>query len=155
MSRPKTGSPTGPIAVEIRGPEDSSLVSLFDREPSLERVLGRAGFESKEGAVASSFQTVIVHGSVVEWVGGPTKDSVRICPMEARKRLALGLKIDINHAGLDELTAVPGLSRRRAERLIRYRLEYGAIGQLEELTTKRVLGVETVRRIRPFVECVL
>jgi len=106
-------------------------------------------------AAPNGLQAVIAHASAVELAGGVNMDSIFIYPMEPRKRLALGLKIDINHAGPDELAAVPGLSGRRADKIIRYRSEHGTIRQLEELLTKRVLGAETIRRIRPFVKCVL
>ena len=53
------------------------------------------------------------------------------------------------------VTAVPGLSAGQADKILRYREESGAVGQLEELVEKRVLSAKTIHRIRPFVECAL
>ena len=153
--RPEDNSAIAPTAIEIRSPADSSEVVLFSRKPSLDGVLGRDGFESMRGNVASGSGEVIAHGSTVELAGTVPNGSVSIYPMEAHKRLALGLKIDINHADLAELTAVPGLSDRRAGRIVRYREERGTIGQLEELVEKRVLNEKTMHRIRIFIKCAL
>lgn len=59
--------------------------------------------------------------------------------MSAGKRLALGLKVDVNRASVADLASLPGIGPKLAERIVAERAAHGAFGSLEELT--RVEGV--------------
>jgi len=120
-------------------------------------VVGSDGSGSWTGSshLSAAGPIAVEIGETMEPLEGLTGDSASTHPVDTRKRLALGMRIDINHAGSEELTAVPGLTRRRADRIIQYRATCGPIRQIEQLATEHVLGAETVRRIRPFVTCVL
>jgi DNA uptake protein ComE-like DNA-binding protein len=57
------------------------------------------------------------------------------------------VKVDINQAGLDELTKLPGITPALAERIAQHR----PYRKLDDLVTRRVLGKKQFARIREFV----
>jgi len=56
-------------------------------------------------------------------------------------------KVDINQAGLEELTRLPGITSVLAERIAQHR----PYRKLDDLVTRRVLGKKQFARIREFV----
>ncbi|HSB81062.1 MAG TPA: helix-hairpin-helix domain-containing protein [Candidatus Methylomirabilis sp.] len=56
-------------------------------------------------------------------------------------------KLDINAAGIDELTRLPGVTPQLAEQIIRNR----PYRKLDDLITRKVLGKKQFARIREFV----
>jgi DNA uptake protein ComE-like DNA-binding protein len=70
------------------------------------------------------------------WEAAP--DSVQVSPQT---------KVDINQAGLEELTKLPGITTALAERIARYR----PYRKLDDLVTRKVLGKKQFARIREYV----
>jgi len=56
-------------------------------------------------------------------------------------------KVDINQAGLEELTRLPGITPAIAERIAQHR----PYRKLDDLVTRNVLGKKQFARIREFV----
>ncbi len=70
------------------------------------------------------------------------------------ERLVLGLPLDPNTAGTRELAYVPGLSRRLAAEVVRYRQAHGRFETVEDLLAVKGIGPKRLERARPhlFVE---
>lgn len=60
--------------------------------------------------------------------------AVTIGEMSAAKRLALGLRIDLNLASEGDLSLVPGIGNRMAAQIVRLRLKNGEFHDLSDLT---------------------
>jgi competence protein ComEA len=56
-------------------------------------------------------------------------------------------QIDLNHAGPEELTALPGVGKSMAERIVAGR----PYNEIEEILQVQGLGERTLERIRPFI----
>ncbi len=65
------------------------------------------------------------------------------------ERLALGLPIDPNAAGLRELAFVPGLSRHLADQVVRGREINGRYERVEDLGLGRGIGVKRLASASP------
>ncbi len=65
------------------------------------------------------------------------------------ERLALGLPIDPNTAGVRELAHVPGLSRKLAEAVVRSRQEEGPFLAIDDLLRVRGIGPKRLAQARP------
>lgn len=61
-------------------------------------------------------------------------------------------KININKAGLEELTGLPGIGPVLAGRIIAYREEHGVFALIEDLRNVRGIGAVRLEQIRPLLE---
>lgn len=60
------------------------------------------------------------------------------------------MRIDINRAGVAELTVLPGIGRTRAEAIVLHRVRRGPFGSVEELAEVDGCGSGTADAVRPF-----
>lgn len=63
----------------------------------------------------------------------------------------LGEKVNINTAGIDRLTAVPGIGAKTAERIKQYREENGGFSRLEDLKKVKGIGSKNFEKIKPHI----
>lgn len=59
-----------------------------------------------------------------------------------------GGKVNINSAGVDELSELPGIGPAYAQRIVDYRKEYGPFKTIEDLLNVRGIGDRTFEKIR-------
>ena len=60
-------------------------------------------------------------------------------------------RIDLNHAGLDELSALPGIGEAKAIAIIDFREKYGLFENIKELLYVPGIGESTFSRIENFI----
>ena len=60
--------------------------------------------------------------------------------------------VDINIADAETIARICGIEAELAERIVRYRLEYGPFASEDELTLVSGIGSNTLGKLRPFVE---
>jgi competence protein ComEA len=63
-----------------------------------------------------------------------------------------GQRLDINRASAEELTLIPGIGPKLAERIVEVRARRGRFESLAELRAVRGLGPKIWLRVEPFVE---
>jgi len=61
------------------------------------------------------------------------------------------LKVDLNHAGVEELVRLPGVGEVVAKRIVSYREENGAFQAKEELMNVRGIGEKTYLKLEPYL----
>ncbi len=71
-------------------------------------------------------------------------------PQEAVQKLAA--KVNINTAGVDQLTTVPGIGPKTAEAIIAYRKAHGAFASLDDLTKVKGIGPKKLVKMKPFLK---
>lgn len=60
-------------------------------------------------------------------------------------------KININKAGADLLSTIPGIGEKRAEDIIAYREENGGFDTIEDIMKIRGIGVKTFENIKNYI----
>ena len=68
--------------------------------------------------------------------------------VRAGKRLLLGQKIDLNHAGFSELVALPGIGPSLAQRIMRDRERKGLYLTIQDLIRVKGIGPKKMQKIR-------
>ena len=61
------------------------------------------------------------------------------------------ITININTAGKDELVLLPNVGPVTAERIIRYREDYGLFDPIDDLTRVKGIGPKTLEKLKAFV----
>jgi|Deesub1362B_J571_1020462.scaffolds.fasta_scaffold00104_24 competence protein ComEA len=61
-------------------------------------------------------------------------------------------KKDINRATVEELMAIKGIGRKRAESIVKYIRKKGGISRMDELLQLRGIGEKTLNRLKRFYE---
>jgi len=59
--------------------------------------------------------------------------------------------VNINEAGLEELTRLPGIGATLAERIIDYRHTHGPFKEIEEITRVRGIGPKKFNKMKEFL----
>jgi competence ComEA-like helix-hairpin-helix protein len=59
--------------------------------------------------------------------------------------------IDLNTATARQLTGLPQVGPKTAERIVTYRATHGAFGQVADLTNVKGIGPKTLEKLRPFI----
>ena len=62
-------------------------------------------------------------------------------------------KVDVNHASINELTRLPGIGQKIAEKIIAYRRTQGRFQLVEDLSRIKGLSKRKLDNLRPYVDC--
>jgi competence protein ComEA len=71
--------------------------------------------------------------------------------MDAAKRVALGIPIDLNRSSLEELGLVPGIGKATAERILERRSLAGPFRGIDELMEVRGIKEKRLEKLRPYL----
>jgi competence protein ComEA len=146
-----TDERSGPIAVVLEGGSMADGV-YFLAPGTTRRVFGeRIGVPADAWRRGSCPDRVLATGTAVRWSGPGSGEMPRFRSLEAARRLALGLPIDVNRSKDWELALVPGIGPKTAERIVRFRENRGRLRRLEDL--KGIPGIKEKRLValRPYL----
>lgn len=65
---------------------------------------------------------------------------------------APGARVNVNRAGVEELTAVPGIGPALAQRIVEYRQQAGGFSQVEDLLGVRGIGPAKLAQVKEYLE---
>ncbi len=71
--------------------------------------------------------------------------------MRASWRLIWGIKLDLNHASVDDLALLEGVGPKMAGAIVAYRDEHGPFSAPDELAQVRGIGPATARKLEAFL----
>ena len=77
---------------------------------------------------------------------GPAADDA-----SKKSAAAAELRVNVNTATSEELTALPGIGDTIAARIVTYRKKNGSFGKIEELMNVKGIGEKTFLRLQPHV----
>lgn len=137
----------GTIAVEIAGDPASEGIYFLPEKTTLGKFRAM-GIVPETGESDGVEDELISDGSVVEISG---KGDVKIRKMTVARRLALGLPIDINRASEEDIVLVPGIGEETAHRIIQLRKQRGAFRELSELTALPGIKKKRLDRLRKYL----
>jgi len=140
------------IFVLITGEVKNPGVYAFEREPSLEELIGRAGgptpklFRGQGDQYPYFTQGTSVH---VSSENGYAQVSTGSLP--AAYRVTLRVPISLNTATQEELESIPNIGPSLAQNIITYRSLYGPFRAVEEIKSVPGMGELRYRRIKPYI----
>jgi competence protein ComEA len=126
------------IAVEIA--KDYQVQGIYFLEPgtSANKLLQMANFKS-----SSDKDFYLSNGIIINIYSKSADNKFTVSEMDAAKRLALGMPLDINKANKDELILINGIGEKTATNIIELREKKGRFKKIEELT--QIRGIKEKR----------
>ncbi len=102
---------------------------------------------SEEGAVLESVSTSETESATSQSNEGTTSVTAFTAVESTAANVAAG-KVNINTAGLAELTTLTGIGDVKGQAIIDYRTEHGPFASVDELTNVSGIGDKTLAKIR-------
>lgn len=118
-----------------------------ERTADVDQVLSRARLGRCAGAAKGRVRV----GQLVLVEQAGQRCSVTVQALPARLALTLGLRLDLNRAGEQQLQALPRIGPALARRIVDDRDRRGPFEGLEDLQRVRGIGPKTVELLRPLV----
>jgi len=143
------------VFIQVVGKVTSPGIYCFDQGITVGQALARAG-----GPLSP-----LSHGDELTWAKVQTLNGRRIQVITEPRgvnvlkmgwmavpiRLALGVPLDINQASAADLTQVPGINDKLADKIVALRVRRGRFSKLENLCEVKGIGPATVRRLKPYL----
>jgi len=120
------------IAVEITKNDQAVGIYFLEQETSASKLLQMANFKD-----LSDNDYYLKNGIKININSQSTDNKFTVSEMDAAKKLALGIGLDINKANKDELILINGIGEKTAMNIIELREEIGGFKKMEELTQIR------------------
>jgi competence ComEA-like helix-hairpin-helix protein len=93
-----------------------------------------------------------------EFASAPARDAAdsgfvtaRRAPLGARQKFLLGQRVDVNRAGVDEISSLPGISDAVARAVVAERERSGGFRRAEDLLRVRGIKERRLKKILPFL----
>ncbi len=137
------------ITVELAGDRDHGGVYFLPHGATIRDLFREAGVDDIAGFRGTDLAGVVRFGDRVSC--DTARYRVTIGDMSASARLALGMPIDLNKATLEELVLIPGIGRKTASKIVRFREEKGAFPEVDVLKRIEGLGEKKYDRIKGYL----
>lgn len=139
-------SGTDTIVIEVV--EEDGVSGIFFVEPgtSLKQLFSQLQFNK---VIIKDIQ--LQNGMKVRLVPEGDHQGIAVERMEAPKRLALGLPLDINLASQDDLMLIPGVGEVSSANIVAWRKKIGQFEKLEQLTDIKGIKEKKLSKLRPYL----
>src|SRR5262245_333452 len=96
--------------------------------------------------------TLLVLGVAGLVIAGPVAaDAAKTTPATRTAKTAPATKINLNSASAEQLSTVPGLGPKLAERIVEHRQKEGAFRSVQELMNVKGVGEKNLARIQGYL----
>ena len=142
--------------IQVAGKVKSPGIYCFNQGVTLGQALARAGgalspLSHGDELIWTKVQKL--NGRRIQIITEPSGVNVlKLRWMAVPVRLALGVPLDINKASVADLTQVPGINDKLADRIVALRLRRGGFSKLDNLCEVKGIGPATVNRLRPYLK---
>jgi competence protein ComEA len=139
--------------VEVTGAVRDPGIYTFSQSPTARQAIKQAGgIHGNPSFSDMTWSKTLQSGAHIEAKAfSQTSVKVFLSQMDVTKRLVLGIPVDLNQAGLDELAIVPGISRRLARRIIGFRESGNGFKTWHDLMGVRGVGPRNMQGFRDYL----
>ena len=140
------------VIIEVLGAVDAPGIYFFSSPPSVVNVCAAAGVDQKVLNKAEKLHGQLVSGGCSLLLEA-RDESLDYCvkPMEAGKRLALGVPLDLNRVSADDLIALPGVGPETAAAIVEFRDRNGPFSAINQLDAVKGIGTKRLRELRKYL----
>jgi competence protein ComEA len=139
----------GTVAVELAGDSGRNGIYCVPRGTPVAAFLDLAGIRREAAGKTLPGPSILDRPATVSV--SKTSDRVETRPMDAAKRFALGIPIDVNRSSREELVLVPGIGEATAERILDRRSRAGSFRTPDDLLQVKGIGEKRLEKLRPYL----
>lgn len=147
---------TGPdyqYVIEVKGDVTNPGIYIFDKPPAAyQAIQSAAGPIDKHRLLFHMPDNTLDTGTRLE-LRGVTGDCAElvITSISSGKRLVLGIPIELNKAGVEDLAIIPGIAHGLAQRIVEFRELNGPFKTYNELRRVKGIGPKNIERFRSYL----
>lgn len=140
-------------AVEVTGAVREPGIYTFNHSPTAGQAIEKAGGIPGNRSISHITRSnTLQSGTHIEAKAlSPASVKLLLSRMDVTKRLVLGIPVDANQAGIDELAIVPGISHSLARRIVEFRDSHGPFRTWNDLRCVKGVGPKNVERFRSYL----
>ncbi|MBW2630992.1 MAG: helix-hairpin-helix domain-containing protein [Deltaproteobacteria bacterium] len=135
------------IVVELAGDENYGGIYFLSQRATVHDLFRKAGLDDIAGFKNIDLDRVLHSGDMI--VCDRTRYLVTLGDVAASVRLAFGMPVDLNKATVKELMLIPGIGRKTAAKIIRFRKEKKRFSEVD--TLKRIIREKRYNRIKDYL----
>ena len=134
------------LIVEVAAVNGESGIYFVEPGASMNQMFSQIGLK---GIISENIK--IQNGMRVRLIPEGDQTGIVIEKMEAAKRLAMGLPLDVNLASMDELTLIPGVGNQLAADIVARREESGRFEEIDQLIRIDGIKEKKLSKLRPYL----
>lgn len=119
---------------------------FFDEPQDIEKILSHFGITTKN----TEKHQPIPCNRRIKVLENP--QAFQVLKIPGRDLIAVGRKIDLNSADIDDLQAIKGIGPGHAKRIIDYRTTNGRFSKVQDLTKVPGIGSKKLEKMSPYLE---
>lgn len=135
------------IMVKLAGDENYGGIYFLPQRATVHDLFRKAGLDDIAGFKNIDLDRVLHSGDMI--VCDRTRYLVTLGDVAAPVRLAFGMPVDLNRATVEELMLVPGIGRKTAAKIIRFRKEKKGFSEVDAL--KRIMREKRYNKIKNYL----
>jgi competence protein ComEA len=141
-----------PCLVEVKGDVPHPGLYYYAYCPTINELLNASGQAPDENATISQNAMVVLSTGTSLWVQ-KTRKGIRVArfPLEGKKKILLGIPINVNNATADDLSSLPGIGPHIANEVILFRKTRGIFSKIEELKAVKGIGEKRFKKIEKYL----
>ncbi|UCD72270.1 MAG: helix-hairpin-helix domain-containing protein [Syntrophobacterales bacterium] len=146
------GNPSS-IAIEVAGETPNPGIYSFPTEVTVERALVKAGGIGR-GKISNPqvLNNTLNAGSKIVVIRDAEHTLIiELARMEPEKCIVFSVPLNLNEVEEEDLTLIPGIGPRLAQRIIQYRSKKGGFRKIEELKDVRGIGKKKLRSLERYL----
>ncbi len=133
------------LIIEVVEENGGSGIAFVDRGTSVNRMLAQLAYHRM---IKEDIQ--LQNGMKIRIVSEKDHQGFIVEKIDAVKRLALGLPLDINLASLDELILIPGVGDAMAANIVEQREKIGRFERIDQLMNIKGIKEKKLSKLRPY-----
>lgn len=139
-------------AVEVEGDVTHPGLYFFSHQPTIMEVITKGNKRQGADLIIYPKPFFKLPFSSSLWVQRNQSGlKITLLPLEGKKKILLGIPINLNTASVDDLSSLPGIGPVIAEKIVFFRMTQRAFFKVEELKTINGIGEKRFKRIEKYL----
>jgi len=141
-----------PCLLEVKGEVPRPGLYYYAYCPTINELLNASGQAPDEKVTIKQNSMVMLSTGTSLWVQ-KARNGLRVSrlPLEGKKKVLLGIPINLNTATSDDLSSLPGIGPHIADEVILFRKTRGTFSNIEDLKAVNGIGEKRLKKIEKYL----